>query len=68
MTILMPFPGTQVFNKYVKTCNWDLSVCDEYSNPYWRTKVFSNDDLKAIQRNFMDKFKDRLCYRLRKKN
>jgi radical SAM superfamily enzyme YgiQ (UPF0313 family) len=65
MTILMPFPGTYIFNKYVKSENWDWSVCDEYGNPYWKTEAFNNEDLKAIQKTFMEKFRDRLCYRLR---
>jgi radical SAM superfamily enzyme YgiQ (UPF0313 family) len=69
MTILCPYPRTEIYMRDPdRFKDWDWSVCDEYGNPYWKTETFSNEDLKAIQRNFMDKFKDRLCYRLRKKN
>lgn len=70
MTILMPFPGTEIYNQFrdeLNIMNWDFSVCDEYSNPYWFTVNFSNQDLKEIQQKFKEKFKDKLCYRLDRK-
>jgi radical SAM superfamily enzyme YgiQ (UPF0313 family) len=63
-TILCPYPGTEIYMRDPdRFKDWDWSVCDEYGNPYWRTEAFSNEDLKAIQKSFMEKFKDRLCYR-----
>jgi len=66
MTILMPFPGTPIYNEYRDQIQgWDLSKCDEYGNPYWKTEHFTNEQLKEIQQRFVKAFKDKLCYRLK---
>ena len=62
MTILCPFPGTQLYSEiFDETVDW--STTDEYTNDFWRTKHFTNEQLKQNQAEFMDKFKDRLCWR-----
>lgn len=65
MTILCPFPGTNVYSEKYKDVDW--SVADEYGNPFYRTKYFSNEQLKEIQQRFTRIFKEKLCYRLRGK-
>ena len=57
MTILAPYPGTDFYDKR-KYSNVDWSYVDEYSNKIWRTKNFTNDDLKRIQKVFYRAFKD----------
>jgi len=64
MTILCPYPGTSLFSEEFGDVDW--SKADEYNNDFWRTKNFTNEELKAMQAEFMEKFKDRLCFRLKK--
>lgn len=66
MTVLCPYPGTALYNATLHS-NVDWSVTDEYSNDFWSTENFTNEDLKRMQAEFLDKFKDRLCFRQRKK-
>ena len=55
ITILCPYPGTDHYDpKTMKDVEWN--VMDEYSNPYWKTKNFSNEELKIKQKYLMDKF------------
>lgn len=61
MTVLCPYPGTQLYSKKFKDVDW--SKADEYGNEFWRTEHFSSEHLKALQAEFADKFKDRLCWR-----
>jgi len=63
MTILCPFPGTEVYSEEYRDVDW--SVADEYGNPFYRTKYFTNEQLKEIQGRFVKAFKDKLCYRLK---
>jgi len=68
-TILAPYPRTQIYEEYrdkfnLEKVNWE-SV-DEYKNAVWRTPNFSNEELYELQSEFMDKFKDRSCFRQRK--
>jgi radical SAM superfamily enzyme YgiQ (UPF0313 family) len=65
MTILCPFPGTEVYSEKFKDVDW--SKADEYGNDFWRTEHFTSDQLKKMQTEFTEKFKNRLCYRLREK-
>ena len=58
MTLLTPFPGSEYYKEEYKDLDW--SGCDEYSNDFWRTKNFSNKDLKKIQSEFNNEFKDTL--------
>jgi radical SAM superfamily enzyme YgiQ (UPF0313 family) len=61
MTVLCPYPGTAVYSgKYVDV---DWSLTDEYSNDFWITDSFSNEELKQLQSEFTKKFQDRLCIR-----
>jgi len=64
MTILCPYPGTSLFSEEFVGVDW--SKADEYDNDFWRTKNFTNEELKAMQAEFKEKFKDRLCFRLEK--
>jgi radical SAM superfamily enzyme YgiQ (UPF0313 family) len=59
MTILCPYPGTKYYDP-VKHKDVDWSKADEYSNDFWYTKNFSNDDLKRIQKSFVERFKDKI--------
>lgn len=63
MTILCPFPGTKLYSEKYKDVDW--SETDEYGNDFWRTEHFSSEQLKAMQAEFTEKFKDRLCFRQR---
>jgi radical SAM superfamily enzyme YgiQ (UPF0313 family) len=62
MTIACPFPGTALYNA-VQHSGVDWSETDEYTNDFWHTKHFTNEQLKQNQAEFMDRFKDRLCWR-----
>jgi len=64
-TILCPYPGTALYDATLHAnVNW--SAADEYHNDFWRTKNLTNEELKTMQSEFMDKFKDRLCFRQKK--
>jgi len=63
MTILCPYPGTQLYSEKYADVDW--SKTDEYGNDFYRTENFSSEDLKAMQAEFTEKFKDRLCWRQR---
>lgn len=63
LTILAPYPGTEIYEMY-KDLDIDWSACDEYSNPYTHSVYLTNEDLKYWQKRFIDKFKDKLCFRL----
>jgi anaerobic magnesium-protoporphyrin IX monomethyl ester cyclase len=64
MTVLCPFPGTQLYSEKFKDVDW--SETDEYGNDFWRTEHFSSEQLRAMQAEFTEKFKDRLCFRQRR--
>jgi len=61
MTVLCPFPGTQLYNEKYADVDW--SSADEYGNDFYSTKHFSSEQLKQMQAEFTDKFKERLCWR-----
>jgi radical SAM superfamily enzyme YgiQ (UPF0313 family) len=65
-TVLCPFPGTQLYN-HEKFGETDWSLQDEYSNTVWSTENFSNEDLKAMQAEFTEKFRNKLCWRQKKR-
>jgi len=66
-TILCPFIGTDLYDKEkYKDVAWEYA--DEYSNTFYRNKAFTNIQLKEIRDSLVDKFKNRLCWRLKKKN
>lgn len=65
MTILCPYPGTDLYNP-IKHRDVDWSLQDEYSNSVWETKYFTNAELHDLQKEFTEKFKDRLVWRQRK--
>jgi radical SAM superfamily enzyme YgiQ (UPF0313 family) len=55
ITILCPYPGTSHYDpEKMRNLRWGLM--DEYSNPYWSTRYFSNDELKEKQKYLMEKF------------
>jgi anaerobic magnesium-protoporphyrin IX monomethyl ester cyclase len=55
VTILCPYPGTDFYNPDSMD-DYDWTFADEYSNPYWETKHFSNTELKQQQKYLMEKF------------
>jgi len=61
MTILCPYPGTMLYSEKLADIDW--SEADEYHNDFWRTEHFTNEELKQLQAEFTEKFKDRLCAR-----
>ena len=62
-TILCPYPGSQLYN-HEKFGDRDWEQTDEYANDFWRNRAFSNDELKAWQAYFIDKYENKLCERL----
>ena len=69
ITILSPYPGTAHYDpKTMKQYDWTFA--DEYSNPYWKTKYFSNAEIKDWQGYLTDKFSSNLSWhnRLIKEN
>jgi radical SAM superfamily enzyme YgiQ (UPF0313 family) len=66
MSILCPFPGCDLYSQS-RFADVDWAIQDEYTNDFYNTKYFSNEELKEIQQRFVETFRDRLCYRLREK-
>lgn len=64
MTVLCPYPGTDLYNP-IKYRGVDWSLQDEYSNSVWETKYFTNAELHGLQKEFTERFKDRLVWRQR---
>lgn len=62
MTVICPYPGTKLYDP-LRFGDVDWSSQDEYANSVWSTENFTNEDLKSMQAEFTDKFKDRLCFR-----
>lgn len=60
-TILCPYPGTQMYDaeKY-KSVDWVKA--DEYSNDFWQTRYFTNQQLKEKQHYLIEKFKKKLTW------
>ncbi len=61
ITILCPYPGTDHYNPATMR-DYDWTVCDEYTNPYWSTPHFSNAELHATQARLTEKFSERLAW------
>lgn len=61
VTILCPYPGSDFYDhNKMKDIEWDKT--DEYSNDFWSTKHFTNNELKELQRYLTDKFKNNLAW------
>ena len=61
VTILCPYPGSDLYNHdSMRFVEWDKT--DEYSNDFWSTSHFSNNQLKAWQKRLTDKFKNNLAW------
>lgn len=67
ITLLCPYPGSDYYD-YNEYKDIDWSKTDEYSNDFWKTKYFTNEELKAKQKYFVEKNKNRLCNRLKTNN
>jgi radical SAM superfamily enzyme YgiQ (UPF0313 family) len=63
ITILCPYPGSDYYADYYKNEDW--SKADEYSNDFWSSIHFSNAELKEIQKEFEDEFRDKLNWHQR---
>ena len=63
-TILCPFPRTELYDEQ-KYKDVDWSKADEYGNTFYRNEAFSNEDLWRIRQELADKFKDKMCWRLK---
>jgi radical SAM superfamily enzyme YgiQ (UPF0313 family) len=61
ITILSPYPGTDHYNPATMR-DYDWTLCDEYSNPYWSTAHFSNAELHAVQARLTEKFSKQLAW------
>lgn len=59
ITILCPYPGTDFYDPEIMK-DFDWTIADEYSNPYWETQHFTNADLKKWQEHLMNKFSSTL--------
>jgi hypothetical protein len=44
----------------MKDYKWEET--DEYSNDYWETEHFTNQQLKDNQKYLVDKYKAKICY------
>ena len=62
ITLLTPYPGTAMYDP-AKMKDYDWAFADEYSNPYWETKHFSNAELKQWQKYLTNKFSDRVAWK-----
>jgi len=60
-TILCPYPGSDFYSSKFKDIDW--SKTDEYSNTFWCTKNFTNQELKEKQEYFIKKYENILCER-----
>jgi len=58
-TILAPYPGTEFYD-YKRFKDVDWSKVDEYANDIWSTPNFTNQQLKEIQKWFVEMFKDKI--------
>uniref|UniRef100_A0A6M3XHP2 Putative vitamin B12-binding domain containing protein n=1 Tax=viral metagenome TaxID=1070528 RepID=A0A6M3XHP2_9ZZZZ len=59
VTIFCPYPGTDDYDSISdKVIDWEKA--DEYSNDFWRTEIFTNEELKKIQREFAEEFNEKL--------
>lgn len=54
MTLLTPFPGSDLYSNKYKNIDW--SNCDEYSNDFYYSKNFTNQQLKDIQKSLNSEF------------
>jgi len=66
-TLLAPYPNSDIYNEHKDWLNLEdvsWSSVDEYSNDIWHyAPYYSNDMLKSRQREFMEKFEDKLTWR-----
>lgn len=61
-TILCPYPGSDLYDpKLHRDVDWE--VTDEYSNDFWATPHFTNEELKEWQSYFTKKYSGLLCER-----
>lgn len=58
MTILCPYPGTDLYEEKFKDIDW--ARADEYSNDFWSTPYFTNQELHNIQSRFSRLFSRQL--------
>ena len=61
VTILCPYPGSDFYDPATMK-NHDWSLADEYTNPYWETRHFTNSELKERQQYLTDKFSSNLAW------
>lgn len=65
VTILCPYPGGGLYDhETMKNIEWEKT--DEYSNDFWCTEHFTNEDLKKWQKYLTDKYKDSLAWHHKK--
>jgi len=61
VTLLCPYPGTDFYNqKTMKDLDWTFA--DEYSNSFWKTEHFSNNELKDWQGYLTKKYSKNLSW------
>jgi len=63
-TMLCPYPGTDFYDKE-KFKDVDWKRADEYQNNFWETKNFTNQQLKDIQKQLCEMFKEKLPWHQR---
>lgn len=66
-TILCPFPGTDLFDAQ-KYADADWSQADEYGNKFYRNAAFTNEELWKIRGELAERFKEKICWRLKNEN
>ncbi len=60
-TLLCPYPGTDFYNPD-EMKDYDWSLTDEYSNPFWQTDHFTNKELKEQQKCLTEKYPENLAW------
>lgn len=63
ITILCPYHGSDLWRDEFKNVDWEKA--DEYSNDFWFTAHYSNQELKRIQRYFSNKYNKKLTWHQR---
>jgi radical SAM superfamily enzyme YgiQ (UPF0313 family) len=60
-TILCPYPGTEFYD-HDRMQDYKWEETDEYSNDYWETGNYTNQQLKGTQKYLVNKYRDKICY------
>jgi len=61
ITLMCPYPGSQLYDPRTQdTVEWEKT--DEYSNDFWKTMHFTNQELKNHQNRLLKLFEDHISW------